>query len=342
MKTIITFLTFSITITICQGQSCEQKLGDATRAYYNGQLREVETLLEGCLEYLDRDDKVDAYKLLTDASLLLNEDDKADGYMQELLRADPLYQLRENDLQEFKSLRNNYEIISRYTVGMIVGPLRPDYQIMRHQSAAGNAEQPADYDEHPGIFLGVTGDVRLISKLYANVSLLYDRRSFAQEEIILGFQRVFSDETQQRLSIPLQLRYIQPIGNWNVFAGGGYGFHYLLKATGSFLHIPIQGDFPVIDGIPYFTEKMDITEQHKRWTRSWVLSGGVQRAMGKYFIELQFTYERGLSNLIDEDNRYFSEELTYNFAYVPDDVRVHAYRVGLAFYRNFAKPQKKK
>ena len=87
---------------------------------------------------------------------------------------------------------------------------------------------------------------------------------------------------------------------------------------------------------------MDITEQHRRWTRSWVLSGGVQRAMGKYFIELQFSYERGLSNLIDEDNRYFSEELRDNFAYVPDDVRVHAFRLGLAFYRNFTIPQKKK
>jgi len=138
MKTIFTFLAFSITITICQGQSCEQKLEEATRAYYNGQLREVENLLEGCLEDLDKDDKVDVYILLTNASLLLNEDEKADGYMQELLRADPLYQLRKNDLEEFKSLRNNYEIISRYTVGIIMGPLRPDYQIMRHQSVDGN------------------------------------------------------------------------------------------------------------------------------------------------------------------------------------------------------------
>ena len=55
MKTIFTLLTLVITITICQGQSCQQKLGDATRAYYNGQLREVETLLEGCLEELDNE-----------------------------------------------------------------------------------------------------------------------------------------------------------------------------------------------------------------------------------------------------------------------------------------------
>jgi len=323
-------------------QNCSQNLEDAKRAYYNGQLREVESLLEGCLEDLDKDDRIDAYKLLTNASLLLNEDEKADGYMRELLKDDPLYQLRESDLQEFKSLKNNYEIISRYTVGMIVGPLRPDYHIMRHHSTAGNVEQPADYDEHLGIFLGVTGDIRLMYKLYANVSLLYDRRSFDQEEIILGFQRIFSDETQQRLTIPLQLRYIQPIGNWNVFAGGGYGFHYLLKATGDFLRMPIQGDFPIIDGIPFFTEKMDITKQHKRVSRSWLVSGGIQRPVGKYIFELRFSYERGLSNLIDEDNRYFSKELTENFAYVPDDVRVHAYRIGLAFYRNFSKPQKKK
>jgi len=323
-------------------QNCSQNLEDAKRAYYNGQLQEVPKLLEGCLEDLDKGELLDAYKILINTHLIEGEDEMAEKYMLSLLNYEPLYKVQGSDLQEFKNLRNSYIVISQYTLGVMVGPIRPDYQIMRHFSIDGNAIEPADYNEHAGISFGITSDIRLLYKLYANISLLYDRRSFDQQEIILGFQRVRSDETQQRFTLPLILRYIQPIKNWNIFAGGGYGFHYLLKATGDFLHMPLQSEFPVIDGTPYFSEKINISKQHRRVTRSWQVTCGIQRPVDKYIFELKFTYERGLNNLIDEDNRYFSKELTENFAYVPDDVRVHAYKISLAVYRNFYKSQKKK
>jgi hypothetical protein len=336
----ISFLT--LLLHPAKAQDCSQNLDDAKRAYYNGQVEQVPKLLEGCLENLDRGDLLDAYKILIYSYLIEGEAEKADEYMVALLRTEPLYQVQGSDLQEFKNLRNSFSAISKYTVGLTMGPMRPDYQIMRHYSAAGNVAEPTDYNEHPGISIGITGDVRLVDKLYANISLLYDRRSFDQEEIIFGLQRVHSDETQQRLTMPLLLRYVQPIKNWNVFAGGGYGFHYLLKATGDFLHIPLESETPRIDGTPYLAEDVDITEQHKRLTRSWQLACGIQRPFNKYTVELSFSYERGLSNTIDDDNRHFVNGMNENFAYVPDDVRVHAYKINIAFYRTFYKPQRKK
>lgn len=323
-------------------QNCSQKLDEAKRAYYDGQMQQVPTLLEGCLEDLDKGDLLDAYKILIYSYLIEGDNKKAEEYVEALLSAEPLFEIQGSDLQEFKNLRNSYEAVSKYTVGLTAGPIRPDYQIMRHHSAAGNVVEPTDYNEHAGISLGLTGDVRLIQKLYANFSLLYDRRSFDQQEIILGFQRVYSEQTEQRLTMPLMLRYIQPIKNWNVFAGGGYGFHYLLKATGNFLHMPLESEVPIIDGTPHLEENVDITKQYERLTRSWQLTCGIQRPFNKYIFELSFSYERGLSNLIDEDNRYFVNELNENFAYVPDDVRVHAYKIGIVIYRNFYKPQRKK
>ena len=342
MKRFFYISLFTVLLYPAKAQDCPQKLDEAKRAYYNGQLQNVPKLLEGCLENLDRADLLDAYKILIYTYLIEGEAEKADEYMVALLKTEPLYQVQGSDLQEFKNLRNSYTSISKYTVGVTIGPLRPDYQIMRHHSAAGNVAEPTDYNEHVGISLGVTGDVRVLPKLYANASILYDRRSFNQEEIILGFQRVHSEQTEQRLSMPLVLRYIQPIRNWNVFAGGGYGFHYLLKARGDFLHMPLESEVPMIDGTPHLAENVDITKQYERLTRSWQLTCGIQRPFNKYIIELSFSYERGLSNLINEDNRYFVNELNENFAYVPDDVRVHAYKIGIVIYRNFYKPQRKK
>ncbi len=98
----------------------------------------------------------------------------------------------------------------------------------------------------------------------------------------------------------------------------------------------------MIDGTPHLAENVDITKQHERLTRSWQLTCGIQRPFNKYIVELSFSYERGVSNLIDEDNRYFVNELNENFAYVPDDVCMHAYKIGIVIYRNFYKPQRKK
>ena len=342
MKRFLSISFFALFLFPATAQQCAQNLVEAKRAYYNGQIQQVSILLEGCLQSLDRGDLLDAYKILIYSCLIEGEDRKAEEYMVALLETEPLYKVQGSDLQEFKNLRNSYGAISKYTVGLMVGPLRPDYQIMRHYSAAGNVDEPADYNEHAGISLGVTGDIRIINKLYANASLLYDRRSFDQEEIILGFQRVYSDETQQRLTMPLMVRYIQPVKSWNVFAGAGYGFHYLLKATGDFLHMPLESETPRIDGTPYLADNVDITNQHTRLTRSWQLSCGIQKPFDKYIFELSFSYERGLSNLIDEDNRYYINGLNENFAYIPDDVRVHAYKLSVVFYRNFYKPQRKK
>ena len=345
MSRISLFILFPVFfIAELRSQNCSQKLEEAKGSYYMGQLREVETILSGCLENgFTRAEKIEALKLLTNTHLLLTNGEEADNYMQQLLRIDPNHLSREGDLQEFKSLINSYDIISKYTIGITSGVQRPDYLIMRHQSLAGWTEEPADYNEHPGFFMGLTGDYRLISNVYLNLGILYDWRSFEQEEFILNFQRVYSEETQHRLNIPVQLRYIQPLGKWNLFAGGGYSLHYLMKATADFRHVPSTQDFRIpYTGLPYIKENVEITGQHRRFTHNWLGTIGIQRKIANMILELKGSYEVGVSNLIDPDKRYFNPDLYEKYGYVPDDVRVFSTFIGLSAYRNFSVPKKKK
>ena len=325
-----------------RSQSCSQKLEEAKGSFYKGQLREVENILSSCLENgFDNEDQVEALRLLVNTQLLLNNTEQADLYMQELLTADPTYQVKESDLVEFKRLYETFEIRSNYTLGITTGVQLPDYIIMRYHSIAGRTAEPADYDEHPGFFIGLTGDARLFHNFFLNAAVLYDQKSFEQQEIILDLQSIYSSETQYRLNSSFQLRFIQPLRDWKIFAGGGYSFHYMAKAKGDFRHVPITQDFPIpFDGIPYFTEDFDITDQHNRLSHNVIGSIGIQKPMGKNIVELRFSYERGISNLINEDKRYSNDELLNKYAYVPDDVRVSTYYIGLTFYYNFSEPKK--
>jgi len=316
--------------------------GDATRAYYNGQLREVKNLLEVCLEDLDKNDRLEAYKLLTNASLLLNEDEKADEYMAKLLIADPLYQVDEGDLVEFRNLYDTYKVVSKFSFGIIGGILRPDYRIIKHQSYSGRTIEPEDYDENIGFLVGLTGDLPLIYDFSLSLAVLYEQRGFTQQETILELQAVKSTEREYLISIPLQIKYVYPAGKYRPFISGGYSYHYLLKAEGDLEHFALEPEFTGIPiGVPFSEDDYDLTHLRRRHTFNWLVGAGIQTSLPKLLLEFKMTYERGLNNLIEEENRFIDKVLLDNFAYVPDDVKVSSWMFSLTLMRNYTKPKKR-
>jgi len=322
-------------------EDCQQKLEEANRAYYNGQLSEIESILGSCVQSgFDKPDKQDALKLLINSSLVLAEDERADTYMAQFLVLNPQYELREVDLVEFRKLYSTYEIKTQYTLGLSGGILLPDYVIMRHHSYGGQAEQPSDYQENTGFSVGATGDLRLYKDIYWNWSVLYTYRSFKQEEIILGYQKVASHEREYLLDIPLQARYIFDLPRYRPFVGFGYALHILLKAKGDIDHLPLQPEFPTIIGVPFSTDGYNLTDQRKRYAHNWVASAGMQVAFDLFLAEFRIMYERGLTNLVNSGARHTDRELLDTYAYVPDDYKVNSLTVSLVLVRNILKPKK--
>ena len=217
MKTTVYTIFLLLISSAGFSQSCQQKLEDAKRASYNGQLQQVETLLAGCLdEELDNEDRFDAYKLMVDAKLLQNDDAAADNYMQKLLALDPNYQPKEVDLEEFKQLYTTYDLRTRYAFGVTIGVLRPDYVIIKQHSYSGQAVQPTDYDEKLGFIIGVNGSYELVKSLYADISILFQQRGFKQEEVIMNFRTVTSTQRDYLISLPMQLKYLYRIKNFGI------------------------------------------------------------------------------------------------------------------------------
>jgi hypothetical protein len=343
MKSLFIILLISLSYSVSFAQNCQQYLSDATRAYYNGQLREVESSLEGCLKDLEKEDRFDALKLLVNTSLLLNEDEKADGFMKELLALNPQYTLRKDDLVEFRNLFNEYEIISKYTFGINGGIMRPDYRIVKHQSYSGDVDEPEDYNESMGYIIGFTGNIRLYNNFYFSTSVLFDQRGYEQQETILNLQVVKSTLREYRLNIPLQIKYIYPAWKIKPFVSGGYSYHYLLRSEGDLEHFSLKPEFTGIPiGVPYSKDGYDLTNLMRRSTFNWVVNTGIQiPTQGRFLLELKFTYERGLHNLIEEENRFSDPILLEDFAYVPDDVKMSSWMFSLSFTRNYTKPIKK-
>ena len=341
-KIVFTLILISL-FKIAAAQSCEQKLEDAKQAWHTGQLSQVESLLSGCLNgELAKDDRFDAYKLMVDAKLLLNEEADADIYMEKLLTLDPNYQPKEVDLAEFKLLFDSYEVVSKYSFGITGGILQPDYRIIKHQSISGRTEEPEDYDENLGFLIGLTGDLQLIYDFSLSLAVIYEQRGFTQQETILELQTVKSTEREYLLNIPLQLKYVFPVGKYRPFISGGFSYHYLLKAEGDLEHFALEPDFTGIPiGVPFSADDYDLTHLRRRHTFNWLVGAGIQTSFPGLLLELKMTYERGLNNLIEEEQRFSDKVLLDNFAYVPDDVKVSSWKFSLTLMRNYTKTQKK-
>lgn len=322
-------------------QSCQEKLQDAERAYLNGALPEVETHLQGCLDSeLSKEDRFDAYKLMVDSKLLLNEDESADIYMQKLLSLDPNYKPREVDLDEFKALYNTYDLRTKYTYGLSLGMVRPDYVILYPRSYSGQFVQDSDYEEVLGFSIGATGTIEIIKSIYGEAGLLFSSRSFKTSEEIMGFRQVAAEEKDYYLDVPLQLKYVFPKWRVKPFVGGGYALQVMLSASGNIDHWPLDTGIPAFNGIPYTTSGYNLTSQRTTFAHNWMVSAGLQYDIRDFLLELNVAYERGLTNLINAEERYSNRELLETYAYVPDDYKVNSYVVSIRILRKKVKPVK--
>ena len=325
-------------------QTCQNSLAEANRAYYNGQLQQVSQILEPCLNStaFNKEDRVTALKLLVNTRLLQNQDEQADQYLQEFLTLDPTYELREDDLAEFKNLYQTYEIRTKYSFGFSVGMVQPDYIIMRHQSFSGQTVEPADFDEITGIALGFTGDYSIWKSLYVSASVLAAQRSFKQEEEILGYRKVRSHEKDFYIDLPIQLKYGIQIGKFKPYVAGGYALHFLIHSKGDIDHVGLTPDFPMITGVTEQAENFNLTDLRRRFTHNWVAGAGVVIDFGKSILDLRFNYEIGMNNQVKTDARLANRDLVERYAFIPDDYRVNSFNLSVVYSRNILTPYKRK
>src|SRR5688572_13888746 len=107
------------------GQSCTQTLRLAQSTYEQGRLHEVPTILKKCLDeggFTDTE-KVNAYKILINSYIYLEEPELADETMLKLLEADHFFKVNEAvDPAEFIALYKTFRVDPLFRIGFKVGP----------------------------------------------------------------------------------------------------------------------------------------------------------------------------------------------------------------------------
>src|SRR6187431_2599241 len=174
-------LLLSVSQGFAQLTSCAQTLRLAQSTYEQGRLHEVPSLLQACLSNgFSKQEKVSAYKLLTLSYLYLEEPEKADEAMLNLLRTDPYFEINPAvDPAEFVGLYKSFRTTPVYRLGVTIGVNATQPNVTSSVETAANSE--SEYKYGIAFQVGANFEIPIKEKLTLNPSLLFQQKGFDLE-----------------------------------------------------------------------------------------------------------------------------------------------------------------
>jgi len=321
--------------------TCAQTLRLARSVYENGRLHELPVLMGDCFkkEEWTVQERVDAYKLLTLAYIYLEEPEKADENMLNILRTDPEFHPNENiDPAEFVALYNTFRTEPVYRLGVKLGANATAPNV--HSYTALN-EGTESYEYSYGFQGGVTAEIAIFNdKLTLNPELYFQTKSFNLKNTFFeDGQKTKGKVTLRSLSLPVSVQYALPLGKskvqskWVPYVGAGVNVDFLLGVVTD-LETDVFGQSPVNTAS---TEK----SQYKAFNFAPVLSAGIKGKVKKAEIVAEIRYIYGASTIFDKQKLYDSQSEIFGNKFVHGPFSLNTLQVSFGYLLNKYIPRKK-
>ncbi len=321
--------------------TCAQTLRLARSVYENGRLHELPNLMGDCFSKTEwtTQERVDAYKLLTLAYIYLEEPEKADEMMLNILKTDPEFKPNDNiDPAEFVALWRTFRTEPVYRLGVKVGANATQPNV--HSYTALN-EGSEDYAYSYGFQGGVTMEIAIFNdKLTLNPELYFQTKSFKVNNSFFDEnQTTLGKVTLRSISLPVSLQYPLPIGKkkpdtkWMPYAGAGIATDLLLGVVTD-LETTVNKQSPVNTNT---TEK----SQYKAFNFAPIVSLGVKGKVKKAEIVAEIRYNFGASTIFDQQKLYDSQKAVFGNKFVHGPFSLNTLSVSFGYLLNKYIPRKK-
>ncbi|HEY9004550.1 porin family protein [Ohtaekwangia sp.] len=335
------FLPFFI-LTIVAGKSfaqlasCAQTLRLARSTYEQGRLHEIPTLLEKCLASgFSQQEKVEAYKLLCLSYIYLEEPEKADEAMLNLLRTDHYFEInRTTDPAEFIALYNTFRTKPIYRIGGRIGVNATSPNVV---AAVKANDGKSKYASKIGIQVHLTSEVPLTDHLSLNPELGFVQRKFEYTNKVEFTDTTFTTaavETQNWLTLPVSLRYQFTSLSFKPYVAVGVEGDYLLASslTGSRTR----------KGYQFIEEKsFDMKLNREKFNVSAIISAGAQFKLGGGFIITEVRFLYGITKVNSVKAGYgIDSSLPFEYGYADSIYKLNSLSVTAGYVHNIFNPKK--
>jgi len=322
-------------VSVSQAQNCAENLEQATRAYYNGQLVEVEDLLAECLEEgFNKDQRARGYKLLVLSNLFRGKTDEAEAAMLQLLRTQPEFKPGEADPVEFVKLFGSFRTDPVISIGLLSGLNTGNYQV-DNQFSAGAEFSEGQYDSKTGFQFGASAVYHLFPFLWLGPEFILEKRIFENTEVTNNLI-VTSTEKQLRFEIPLLARYALNLKHITPYLEGGAAINFLLNAETQLVR---QNPSRNVQEVEF---GFNLDDFRRGTNYKIIVGGGAMKRIKGGFVGLDFRYGWELKNQVEGNLRFKDQELFYTYAYVDDDFKARIFSISFYYLHSFYKPKRLK
>jgi outer membrane protein W len=325
--------------------SCAQTLRLARSIYEQGRLHEIPALLSRCLEGgFTQQEKVEAYKLLCLSYIYLEEPEKADEAMLNLLRTDHYFEINEStDPAEFIALYRTFRTTPVYRLGAKLGANASQPNVVSYVPANDGTSK---YLYGIGFQGGVVADIPIKGKLVLHPELDFILKNFKYEnqgtytEAVSGDKRSFTtngNENQAWVSLPVLLQYeFSEKKKFNPYVSAGFSVDYLMSAKNKFRRIKEQAT-------SLEEKSISIKPERKNLNISAVISAGAKFKVTGGFAIAEVRYMYGLTKVNDKQNIYTLYDRTFpTGGYVDGIFKMTSASVTVGYVYNIFNPKKLK
>lgn len=333
---------FYIDTAYSQENSCLSKLKKAQELFDSGLIEEIPFMLDSCLkDGFNKEQVLQAYRLLIQVYLFDYNQEKAEKTMLELLSNFPEYTIHANDPVEFVNLFNQFQTKPKFSFSINSGLNLSDVTVIENYST-GNLNNLKSTYRTGGIKAGfrLSFEKYLSAKTWITLGVGYSFAGYEVEEK-MNFDRellTFS-EKMQYVNVPLYFNYsfkksgkITPY----VFLGGQYS--YLLKSEGEINRRGLGENAASYDLSGVAT---DIANTRYRNTFSALGGIGMRFKISSGYLRANLYYTRGINSYVKDDNRFSNHENLFHYNYIDDDIKLNFFNFTLGYSYIFYKTTKK-
>lgn len=290
-----------------QDAGCLQTLTQANEEFNAGRFFGIPSLLKGCIDNGFSDEqRFQAYYLLAQVYLILDDPIAAEDSYLKLLKSDPEYVATpDKDPIDLVYLSKKFTATPIFTPHLRIGG---NVSIARliHEINTEGYDVNRSNKLRPGFHFGAGVDWNLNDNLSisAEALLAFKTSKFVKTGISTDDTQEVT-ERQTWVDVPIYVKYRDNLGNVRPFGYAGFALNMLISARAELRTENISAGGSLVP-----TEGPNVQLAYKRnfLNRSFLLGGGAYYKIGKDFIFADLRYMAGMTNLTDTKENYYDKD----------------------------------
>jgi Outer membrane protein beta-barrel domain len=347
MKRILLLAFLSVTFNYAVAQNCSQTLRLARSTYDQGRLHELPELMKKCLastgiDGFTKQERVEAYKLLTMAFIYLEEPEKADSSMLLLLRTDPYFELNENvDPAEFIGLYKTFRTRPVFRIGVKFGVNASQPNVVSFNPIVDGSSK---YESKIGIGGGFIGELPINNKLTLSAEILFQQKTFLNTTTSKfsstsgssDYATSTGTESQSWLSLPILAQYkVFNKKRFEPFLEGGISTDLLLNSD-------TQAEQKRVNNQSIDIKSVPLSTQREKINISVVIGAGVKTRIAKGYLVADVRYSYGLTRVNSLTTLYNNQFLLLDYRLADGIFSLNSLYLNVGYVQNFFNPKKLK